>query len=58
MSKLAGKVFRICHLGDFNDLMLIGTLTGIEMGLSLASVPHQKGGAARASEFLISKTSE
>ena len=55
LSKLAGKVFRIGHLGDFNDLMLIGTLSGIEMGLSLAGVPHQKGGAARASEFLISE---
>ena len=55
LSKLAGKVFRIGHLGDFNDLMLMGTLTGIEMGLSLAGVPHQKGGAARASEFLISE---
>ena len=54
LSKLAGKVFRIGHLGDYNDLMLMGTLTGIEMGLSLAGVPHQKGGAARASEFLIS----
>ena len=54
LSKLAGKVFRIGHLGDFNDLMLMGTLTGIEMGLSIAGVPHQKGGAARASDFLIS----
>ena len=53
LSKLAGKVFRIGHLGDFNDLMLMGTLTGIEMGLDLASIPHQKGGAARASEALI-----
>ena len=52
LSKLAGKVFRIGHLGDFNDLMLMGTLTGVEMGLSLAGVPHQKGGANRASEFL------
>ena len=52
LSKLAGKVFRIGHLGDFNDLMLMGTLTGVEMGLSLAGVPHQKGGASRASEFL------
>ena len=55
LSKLAGKVFRIGHLGDFNDLMLMGTLSGIEMGLSLAGVPHQKGGAARATEFLISE---
>ena len=53
LSKLSGKVFRIGHLGDFNDLMLMGTLTGIEMGLDLAGVPHQKGGAARASEVLI-----
>ena len=52
LSKLAGKVFRIGHLGDFNDLMLMGTLTGVEMGLSLTGVPHQKGGASRASEFL------
>ena len=52
LSKLAGKVFRIGHLGDFNDLMLMGTLTGVEMGLSIAGVPHQKGGASRASEFL------
>jgi alanine-glyoxylate transaminase/serine-glyoxylate transaminase/serine-pyruvate transaminase len=52
LSKLAGKVFRIGHLGDFNDLMLMGTLTGVEMGISLAGVPHQKGGASRASEFL------
>ena len=52
LSKLAGKVFRIGHLGDFNDLMLMGTLTGVEMGLSLAGIPHQNGGASRASEFL------
>ena len=53
LSKLSGKVFRIGHLGDFNDLMLMGTLTGIEMGLDLAGIPHQKGGVARASEALI-----
>ena len=53
LSKLSGKVFRIGHLGDFNDLMLMGTLTGVEMGLDLAGIPHQKGGAARASEALI-----
>ena len=53
LSKLSGKVFRIGHLGDFNDLMLMGTLTGIEMGLDLAGIPHQKGGAAKASEALI-----
>ena len=53
LSKLSGKVFRVGHLGDFNDLMLMGTLSGVEMGLSLAGVPHQKGGATRAAEFLI-----
>ncbi|MDB9772291.1 aminotransferase class V-fold PLP-dependent enzyme [Alphaproteobacteria bacterium] len=52
LSKLAGQVFRIGHLGDFNDLMLMGTLSGVEMGLSLAGIPHQKGGASRASEYL------
>ncbi len=44
LSKLAGKVFRIGHLGHFNDLMLAGTLSGVEMGLRLAKVPHQPGG--------------
>ena len=58
LSKLAGKVFRIGHLGDFNDLMLMGTLTGVEMGLSLAGVPHQKGGASIASEFLTKQIVE
>ncbi len=53
LSKLSGKVLRIGHLGDFNDVMLMGTLTGIEIGLDLAGIPYQKGGAARASEALI-----
>jgi alanine-glyoxylate transaminase/serine-glyoxylate transaminase/serine-pyruvate transaminase len=44
LGRLAGKVFRIGHLGDFNDLMLAGTLAGVEMGLALAGVPHQSGG--------------
>ena len=48
LSKLAGRVFRIGHLGDFNDLMLLGTLSGVEMGLSLADIPHQKGGVDAA----------
>ena len=46
LGKLAGKVFRIGHLGDFNDLTLLGTLAGVEMGLALAGVP-QKGGVQR-----------
>lgn len=52
LGKVAGKVFRIGHLGWFNDLMLCGTLAGVEMGLSLAGVPHRKGGVAAAMEFL------
>jgi alanine-glyoxylate transaminase/serine-glyoxylate transaminase/serine-pyruvate transaminase len=52
LSKLAGKVFRIGHLGDFNDLMLLGTLSGVEMGLSLADIPHQKGGVDAAMTLL------
>ena len=48
LSKLAGKVFRIGHLGHFNDLMLAGTLSGIEMGLRLAGVPHKDGGVMAA----------
>ena len=52
LAKLAGKVFRIGHLGDFNDLMLLGTLSGVEMGLSLANIPHQKGGVDAAMNLL------
>ena len=54
LGKLAGKVFRIGHLGDFNDLTLAGTLAGVEMGLELAGVPHQKGGTAAAMDYLVS----
>jgi alanine-glyoxylate transaminase/serine-glyoxylate transaminase/serine-pyruvate transaminase len=52
LGKLARKVFRIGHLGDFNDLTLMGTLCGVEMGLGLAGVPHKKGGADAAMETL------
>jgi len=48
LGKLAGRVFRIGHLGWFNDLMLCGTLCGVEMGLDVCSVPHDKGGVAEA----------
>jgi alanine-glyoxylate transaminase / serine-glyoxylate transaminase / serine-pyruvate transaminase len=48
LSKLAGKAFRIGHLGSFNDLMLAGTLCGVEMGLRLAGVPHHEGGVLAA----------
>ncbi len=52
LSKLRDKVFRIGHLGDFNDLMLAGTLAGVEMGLDLASVPHKQGGVDAAMDYL------
>jgi alanine-glyoxylate transaminase/serine-glyoxylate transaminase/serine-pyruvate transaminase len=52
LSKVAGKVFRIGHLGSFNDLMLAGTLSGVEMGLRLAGVPHKDGGVAAALDSL------
>jgi alanine-glyoxylate transaminase/serine-glyoxylate transaminase/serine-pyruvate transaminase len=52
LSKVADKVFRIGHLGDFNDLMLMGTLAGVEMGLELAGVPHQRGGVDSAMRHL------
>jgi alanine-glyoxylate transaminase/serine-glyoxylate transaminase/serine-pyruvate transaminase len=53
LGKLQRKVFRIGHLGDFNDLMLAGTLSGVEMGLALAGVPHSSGGVAAALDYLI-----
>jgi alanine-glyoxylate transaminase/serine-glyoxylate transaminase/serine-pyruvate transaminase len=52
LGRIANKVFRIGHLGDFNDLTLLGTLCGVEMGLELAGVPHRKGGVAAAMEYL------
>ena len=52
LGKVQGKVFRIGHLGDFNELMLVGTLGGVEMGLRLAGVPHSKGGVAAALDYL------
>ena len=54
LGKLAGKIFRIGHLGSFNDLMLAGTLSGIEMGLQLASVPHRQGGVMAGLDCLAS----
>ena len=52
LGKLQGKVFRIGHMGDFNDLMLAGTLSGVEMGLALAGVPFEKGGVQAAIDYL------
>ena len=55
LSKLSGRIFRIGHLGDFNDLSLIGTLGGTEMGLVLAKIPHQPGGVTAALDFLAAE---
>ena len=52
LGQLKGKVFRIGHLGDFNDLMLAGTLAGVEMGLAAADVPHKRGGITAALDYL------
>src|SRR5689334_13320432 len=52
LTKLSGKVFRIGHLGDFNDLTLMGTLAGVEMGLALAGVPVRKEGVRAAADYL------
>jgi alanine-glyoxylate transaminase / serine-glyoxylate transaminase / serine-pyruvate transaminase len=52
LGKLGGKVFRIGHMGHFNDLMLAGTLSGVEMGLRLAKVPYKAGGISAALEHL------
>ena len=54
LNKVADRVFRIGHLGDFNDLMLMGTLCGVEMGLARAGVAHTKGGAQAAMDYLVS----
>ncbi len=58
LGKLAGKVFRIGHLGDFNELMLAATLSGVEMGLELAQVPYQKGGVQAALDYLAGTAAE
>mgnify|MGYP001159659840 CR=1 FL=1 len=52
LGRLAGKVFRIGHLGDLSDLMLMGSLAGIEMGLQASGVPHQSGGVQSALNYL------
>ena len=52
LGKVKGKMFRIGHLGDFNDLMLCGTLSGVEMGLRMAGVPIETGGVQTALDYL------
>ena len=52
LAKLAGSVFRIGHLGDLNDLSLLGTLAGVEMGLTVAGIPHEPRGVDAAMRYL------
>jgi alanine-glyoxylate transaminase/serine-glyoxylate transaminase/serine-pyruvate transaminase len=52
LGKLSDKIFRIGHLGDFNDLMLVGTLGGVEMGLAAAGIQHTPGGTQQAMQYL------
>jgi alanine-glyoxylate transaminase/serine-glyoxylate transaminase/serine-pyruvate transaminase len=52
LGQLADRVFRIGHLGDFHDLMVTGTLTGIEMGLAVCGIPHRPGGVDVAMAYL------
>jgi len=56
LAKLQGWVFRIGHLGDFNDLSLVGTLGGVEMGLQAAGIPHQPGGVQAAMDYLAGRS--
>lgn len=58
LGRLKGRAFRLGHLGDFNELMLIGMLGGVEMGLALLDVPHQRGGVDAAMGFLTQKVHE
>lgn len=55
LNKVAGRVFRIGHLGAINDLTLLGTLAGVEMGLACAGVPHRPGGVQEAMRFLADR---
>src|SRR5262249_60591436 len=56
--KIAGMVFRIGHIGDLNDLTLVGTLGGVEMGLAITGVPHHPGGTQAAMSYLGGARSE
>ncbi len=55
LSKVTGKVFRIGHLGDTNDLTILGAISGVEMALEVAGVPHKKGGTQAALNYLASE---
>jgi alanine-glyoxylate transaminase/serine-glyoxylate transaminase/serine-pyruvate transaminase len=56
LGPLAGRVFRIGHLGDFHDLMVTGVLSGVEMGLRLCGIPHRSGGVEAAMAYLSGNT--
>jgi len=56
LAKLAGKAFRIGHLGETNELTLMGALSGVEMGLAAAGVPHRSGGVEAAMKLLEGQT--
>src|SRR6185312_12366305 len=58
LGKVAGKVFRIGHLGWFNELTLMGTLAGLEMALAIAGVPHRLGGVDAAMGYLTGNAGE
>jgi alanine-glyoxylate transaminase/serine-glyoxylate transaminase/serine-pyruvate transaminase len=58
LSKVSGWVFRIGHLGDFNDLTLMGTLAGVEMGFEVAGVPYKKGGVLAAMQYLAATAAQ
>jgi alanine-glyoxylate transaminase/serine-glyoxylate transaminase/serine-pyruvate transaminase len=53
--RFTGKMFRIGHLGDINDAMLLGGLAATEMALALANIPHKKGGVQAAMDYLVSQ---
>ena len=57
LGKVADKVFRIGHLGDLSPLSLMGTLAGVEMGLELGGIEHNKGGAQAAMHYLCETAS-
>ncbi|WP_366655457.1 aminotransferase class V-fold PLP-dependent enzyme [Fodinicurvata sp. EGI_FJ10296] len=58
LGRMTDRIFRIGHLGSFNDLMLAGTLAGVDMGLQLADVPHTRGGLDQALSFLAKTSAE
>jgi len=56
LGPLAGRVFRIGHMGDLNEPMILGSLAAVEMALELTGVPHGKGGVNAAMDYLVSET--